>query len=319
MSATALQKIELASRSRKFLAYPAAHPSRVWGVPTIPEHWQEKPLKSVAAINTDKLPETTDPDYDIEYVDIGNVSLEAGIRTTERFRFENAPSRARRKVRHGDTIVSTVRTYLKAVAQVVAPPDNLIVSTGFAVLRANPSFDTGFLYRLAQSEPLVERIMAHSVGVSYPAINASDIGKFAIPIPPVDEQKAIAKFLDYETSRIDGLIAKKERLIELLREERQAIISRAVTKGLDPKAPMKPSGIDWLGNVPAHWTIRAFRYSARITNGQVDPEKAQYRDLPLIAPNHIESGTGRLLNYDSAAEQAAESGKYLFRAGERAL
>jgi type I restriction enzyme S subunit len=111
------------------------------------------------------------------------------------------------------------------------------------------------------------------------------------------------------------LIARKERLIERLKEKRQTIISRATTKGLGPSAPMKPSGIDWLGDVPKHWKIRAFRYSARIANGQVDPEQPEYCDLPLIAPNHIESGTGRLLDYDSAADQAAESGKYLFEPG----
>jgi type I restriction enzyme S subunit len=300
MSTTALQEIHVAPPTRKFRPYSAHRSSRVWGIPALPEHWQEKPLQRVASINTDKLSEATDPDYEIEYVDIGNVNLEAGITS---------------RVRHGDTIVSTVRTYLKAVAQVVNPPENLIVSTGFAVIRATQSLNPGFLYRLAQSEPLVERIMAHSVGVSYPAINASDIGKFAIPIPPPDEQQAIAAFLDRETARIDELIARKERLIERLKEKRQTIISRATTKGLGPSAPMKPSGIDWLGDVPKHWKIRAFRYSARIANGQVDPEQPEYCDLPLIAPNHIESGTGRLLDYDSAADQAAESGKYLFEPG----
>jgi type I restriction enzyme S subunit len=315
MNRALLESTAVSTAKRKFHPYAIYRRSEVWGIPAIPDHWQEKPLKCVVAINSDKLPETTDPDYEIEYVDIGNVNLEAGITSTERYRFENAPSRARRRVRHGDTIVSTVRTYLKAVAQIVNPPDNLTVSTGFAVLRAKPPLDPGFLYRLAQSEPLVERIMAHSVGVSYPAINASEIGRFTIPLPPLDEQRAIAAFLDRETAKIDELIAKKQRLIELLKEKRQAVISRAVTKGLDPTAPMKPSGIDWLGDVPAHWKIRSFRYSARIANGQVDPEQPEYRDLPLIAPNHIESGTGRLLSYDTAAEQAAESGKYLFEPG----
>jgi type I restriction enzyme S subunit len=148
-----------------------------------------------------------------------------------------------------------------------------------------------------------------------PHLTGEKLRVYRLPFPPLAEQQAIAAFLDRETARIDGLIEKKRRLIELLRVKRQAVISRAATKGLDPNAPTKPSGIDWLGDVPQHWTVRAFRYSARITNGQVDPEQPEYCDLPLIAPNHIESGTGRLLDYESAAEQSAESGKYLFEAG----
>ena len=74
-----------------------------------------------------------------------------------------------------------------------------------------------------------------------------------LPVPPVDEQSAIAAFLDRETAKIDALVAEQERLIELLKEKRQAVISHAVTKGLDPNAPMKDSGVEWLGEVPEHW------------------------------------------------------------------
>lgn len=175
--------------------------------------------------------------------------------------------------------------------------------------------EPAFLHYALVSDKLQSMIFASENGISREGLNFRQIGNFDIPNPPLDEQRAIGTFLDRETARIDPLIAKKQRLIELLKEQRQAVISRAVTKGRDPSAPMKPSGIDWLGDVPQHWTVRAFRYSARIANGQVDPERPEYCDLPLIAPNHIESGTGRLLTYDSAAEQAAESGKYLFETG----
>jgi type I restriction enzyme S subunit len=120
----------------------------VWGVRRIPVHWTEKPLKHIVSINSDKLPDSTDPDFELEYVDIGNVSLTDGITSTERLRFETAPSRARRRVRHGDTIVSTVRTYLKAVAHIIEPPANLVVSTGYAVLRAKSALFHEYLYRL---------------------------------------------------------------------------------------------------------------------------------------------------------------------------
>ena len=77
-----------------------------------------------------------------------------------------------------------------------------------------------------------------------------------MPLPPLDTQRRIARFLDEKTARIDGLIEKKRMLLDRLAEKRQALITRAVTKGLNPDAPMKPSGIDWLGDIPAHWEVR---------------------------------------------------------------
>lgn len=99
------------------------------------------------------------------------------------------------------------------------------------------------------------------------------LGQYALdnlelPWPPEDEQLGISAFLDRETARLDALIAEQQRLIELLTEKRQAVISHAVTKGLNPDAPMKPSGVEWLGNVPAHWEVlRVKTVSSRTTSG----------------------------------------------------
>ena len=88
-----------------------------------------------------------------------------------------------------------------------------------------------------------------------------------VPLPPLDEQRAIAAFLDYETARINALIAKKQRLIELLREKRTAFVSNAITKGLNPSARMKRSGFDWLGDVPAHWQMRRIGFTVTFHGG----------------------------------------------------
>ena len=82
---------------------------------------------------------------------------------------------------------------------------------------------------------------------------------YELAAPPEPEQRAIAAFLDRETARIDALVAKKERLIELLQEKRTALITRAVTKGLDPNVPMKDSGVEWLGEIPAHWALMVLK------------------------------------------------------------
>ncbi len=272
--------------------YPEARPSKVWGLETLPGHWREKPLKYVAGINTDKLSDDTDPDYEIGYVDIGNVTLIEGITSTERFRFEAAPSRARRLVRDGDTIVSTVRTYLKAVAHIKEPPVNLVVSTGFAVIRPGPQLDRGYLYRLAQCEAFVERIMAHSVGVSYPGINASEIGTFTVPLPPLDEQRAIARFLDHETAKIDELIATKLDLVQKLEAKRGAEIRRAFTSGIEAGVRRKDSGIDWLGEIPAHWELIRIGYLANFRGGCTpSKDKPAYwnGDLPWVTPKDMKA------------------------------
>lgn len=249
----------------------------------VPSHWDEKPLKHVVAINTEKLGDSTDADIELEYVDIGNVTLTEGITSTERLRFEVAPSRARRIAREGDTIVSTVRTYLKAVAYISDPPPNLIVSTGFAVLRPSNALCPRYLYRLAQSEAFVQAIVAHSVGVSYPAINPTDVGALYIPLPPLPEQREIAAWLDDRTRRIDELVAAKRRLIELLAEQRTAVITRAVTKGLNPDAPMKPTGIDWLGKVPKHWKVKPLKYAVTFQRGHDLPTEERIEgDVPVV-------------------------------------
>jgi type I restriction enzyme, S subunit len=103
--------------------------------------------------------------------------------------------------------------------------------------------------------------------VSYPAIDASTMSTFPIAFPSVAEQRAIAAFLDREAAKIDALVAKNERVIELLQEKRAAIVSGAVTKGLDPSAPMKDSGVEWLGMVPAHWDVKKIKRLCLVRRG----------------------------------------------------
>jgi type I restriction enzyme S subunit len=250
-----------------FPRYPKYKASGVEWLGEVPEHWEVKRIKDAASHNDDVLDETTPSDASFAYVDISGVEAGRGIVTTERVTFGTAPSRARRLVRDGDVIVSTVRTYLRAVARVQQPPRDLLVSTGFAVLRPRDGLDPEFLGFAAESSLFVDEVIARSTGVSYPAINASELVRVPLLLPPLAEQRAIAAFLDRETKKIDELVAEQERLIELLKEKRQAVISHAVTKGLDPAAPMKPSGVEWLGDVPAHWEVVPIGHRGRLQNG----------------------------------------------------
>ncbi|MDZ4722073.1 MAG: restriction endonuclease subunit S [Roseiflexaceae bacterium] len=200
----------------------------------LPSDWKCMPLKYLVTINQQTLAENTQENFRIKYIDIGNVDSDGEIIATEELEFGTAPSRARRVVQVGDVLVSTVRTYLKAIAFCHYKESTLICSTGFAVLTPLSNVDPKFLFYWIRSTYCIDEIVARSSGVSYPAINASEIGNLPFPILNKAQQRRIAAFLDGKTAEIDDLVALKERQVALLMKKRQALISHAVTKGLDP-------------------------------------------------------------------------------------
>ncbi|WP_330110335.1 restriction endonuclease subunit S [Methylophaga thalassica] len=275
----------------------------------IPQNWCAERIKFCVTYNDESLADTTDPDFEITYVDISSVHLIKGITNTEIMPFSKAPSRARRKVKHGDTIVSTVRTYLKAIAPIKDPVDNLVVSTGFAVLRPTEKVSSRYLSYFFQSQDFVDAVGANSVGVSYPAINPSSLVCIPCTYPKSnDEQTQIAKFLDYKTAQIDRLIEKKKVLIEKLNEQRIAMITQAVTKGLNPDAPMKDSEVDWLGEVPEHWEVQRLKFCSSYNDESLpdttDPDfELNYVDISSV--NHVDGITHfDAMTFDKAPSRA---------------
>ncbi|MGJ0514896.1 MAG: restriction endonuclease subunit S [Methylomicrobium sp.] len=220
----------------------------------IPEHWEIKRLKYVVHINRETLPETTPAIFEMKYVDIGSVSYEKGIEKTEDFMFKTSPSRARRLAREGDTIISTVRTYLRAIDYIDEYKNKFVYSTGFAVLsqkHINPKFLTSFVW----SNAFTNQVEDESKGISYPAINSTDLSNLFFVEPPLFEQTAIAAFLDRKTAQIDQAVAIKEKQIALLKERKQILIQNAVTQGFNPDSPMRDSGAEWVGKIPKHWEM----------------------------------------------------------------
>jgi type I restriction enzyme, S subunit len=141
-----------------------------------------------------------------------------------------------------------------------------------------------------------------------------------VPVPPIDEQRAIADFLDRETNRIDDLVAKKHRLIELLQEKRTALISHAVIKGLDPDVPMRDSGVDWLGRIPRYWKAeRLAMFTDKITNGFVGPTRDILLDegVPYLQSLHIKANRVVFGNdYFVSPEWSRRHGKSVLRPGD---
>ena len=195
----------------------------------IPEGWKLIPLQRITNYNSQTLSEDTIDDFEFDYIDIGAVTYDKGIESFQRMLFKDSPSRARRIVQEDDIIVSTVRTYLKACAQIPNHDTPIIVSTGFLTLRAKNNIDNRFLKYAIISDSFVSEVEACSVGISYPAINATDAIKMKIAVPPHCEQIRIADYLDAKCAEIDVLIEANEKTINQLKEYRQSVIFEAVT------------------------------------------------------------------------------------------
>lgn len=274
-------------------------------------------LKYYTTYNDEVISESTNPDHVINYVEIGDVNEVEGITKSTELTFEKAPSRARRIAKSGDTIISTVRTYLKAIAFVDDASDNLVVSTGFAVFRPKRGIiNDRFLGYLLRSKSLIEKVVAESVGVSYPAISPSKIADFQVSLPPLPTQQKIATYLDERTTRIDALITAKENLLDLLAERRAALIIRAVTRGLDENVELKPSGVEWLGEIPVGWEVKRLRhlglvplkYGANEPASENDENDTRYiRITDITEDGSLKPETRRSLPFEKAKDYLMEN------------
>lgn len=214
--------------------------------------------------------ETISPNFsgDILYVDISSVSQEKGIVKKTIMKSSEAPSRAKKVVRHNDVIISNVRTYLKSIALVEKPEGNLIVSTGFSVLKPKSHCNPLFLSYLLKNDFFHNQVMKKSKGVSYPAINTGDLLDIECSIDFKNQDK-IVYFLDAACSKIDNEVALLKQKSILLDEYKNALIYETVTKGLDKNAEIKDSGVEWIGEIPKHWSVNRLKDKLNIQKGAI--------------------------------------------------
>jgi type I restriction enzyme S subunit len=209
-------------------------PSGVEWIGDIPEHWEVAPLKHLASINARVLSESTDQNYMFKYFDISSVGTGCLSGEPETLRFGQAPSRARRILKKGDTILSTVRTYLKAVYYVSDEIEDWIASTGFAALTPKKAIHPPFLGLVIQSDNFINRVIRESIGVAYPAIAETKLGTLHLAYPEsIEEQQGILDHIADSSKAIDLAIIRAQREIELMREYRTRLISDVVTGQVD--------------------------------------------------------------------------------------
>lgn len=283
-------------------------------LPSLPQGWLSVPAKHAVSLNPEVLPENTPEETALSYVDIA--ALEGGDAVAslspKELTFGAAPSRARRVLRAGDTILSTVRTYLKAVANFPEAPDGLVASTGFAVLRPIGRLHPRYAYWAALSEPFIENVVAHSEGVSYPAINPSVLGSLHMPMPPRLDQERIANFLDEQTARIDALIAEKERLERVLKESIWDEVTRAVTLGLS-RTGMRQTGIDWCPEVPSHWDVLLLRRLFQQTEYGISDSLGPEGPIAVLRMGNLRDGRVEMTDLKYVDEAPTE---LLLRSGD---
>ena len=231
----------------------------------IPAHWNIIPIHAVT-LATGKHDPSREPDREFRYIDVSRICSDVHeITEYEQLAGRDAPTRARNVVYEGDTIFATIRPYLRNIAPIPIDLHDSICSTGYCVLRAKRTkVNPHYLFFSCISAGFVASVVAHQKGANYPAVSDHVVQRQVISLPPLAEQRAIAAYLDRQTARIDALTAKTQQLNALLSEKRVALISQAVTRGLDPAAPLKDSGVEWLGEIPAHWDVKLMRKISKV-------------------------------------------------------
>ena len=273
----------------------------------IPAHWEAKRLKSLVKNVTSKAPSLEKKDT---YIALENIQSWTGRVSPSQY--EGAPDNQVKHFQSGDILFGKLRPYLAKVAR---PQQNGICSSELLVLRPMTGLCGPFLEQRFLSKDVIDLIDSSTFGAKMPRAEWEFIGKTRIAFPPdIEEQKTIATFLDRETEKIDTLIEKQEQLIDLLKERRTALISHAVTKGLNPDVPMKDSGIEWLGEIPAHWEAK--RLKSLVKNVTSKAPSLEKKDT-YIALENIQSWTGRVSpsQYEGAPDNQVkhfQSGDILF-------
>ncbi len=208
--------------------YPSYKDSGLGWIGEIPIDWKVKPLKYICEYNQNSLGNNTESNYELNYLEISDVDSFGNIQEPTHFQFSKSPSRCRRIVQQNDTIISTVRTYLKSIGFIENEVSDLICSTGFCVLSPNDEVVSKFIFYLVRSKWFVSEVISKSEGISYPAIQPEKLVSIKVVLPDLSKQKKIVSFLDHKTQKIDELIKKTEKKIELLKEIRLALVDNVI-------------------------------------------------------------------------------------------
>lgn len=277
-----------------FPRYPSYKDSGVEWLGVVPEHWEVTALKRGFNVTLGKMlqPESSSPDDELlPYLRAANIKW-GGVDTTDiKQMWVSKRDRAQLCLVKGDLLVSEGGDVGRSCLW-EAELDDCYFQNSVNRVRARDGNSNRYLYywmSTIKDKGYIDVVCNKSTIAHF---TAEKVAAVPVPLPTLPEQTQIAAFLDRETAKIDELVAEQQRLMELLKEKRQAVISHAVTKGLNPDAPMKPSGIEWLGDVPAHWVVVQFKQFVDIQNGSDHKHIEEAEGYPVL-------GSGGVFTYAS--------------------
>lgn len=278
-----------------FPRYPKYKDSGVEWLGNVPEHWSVKRLRFVAELNPSKSEiANLDPETTVSFLPMDSIGDDGTLSLDKEKTISDLES-GYTYFRDGDVAVAKITPcYENGKGALMRGLKNGIGfgTTELIVARPKSTEITGtylhYLFKSPDFRDLGESRMYGAGGQK--RVPDAFVRNFANAFPPLSEQALIVAFLDRETSKIDMLVAEQKRLMELLKEKRQAVISNAVTKGLKPDVPMKSSGIKWLGDLPAHWEVSRIKRIATIRYGIGEPPKYHDDGTPLIRATNIHAG-----------------------------
>ena len=251
-----------------FPRYPEYKDSGQDWLGTIPSHWTVMPLAKIALgpgslfIDGDWVESKDLADDGIRYITTGNVGegryKEQGSGYISQAKFDELRCT---EVLPGDVLISRLNLPIGRACVVPDLGERIITSVDNVITRPDSGYSRAYLAYMLSSASHFANMEILARGTTMQRISRSTLGQVRFAFP-TEEQTTIATFLDRETAKIDALVAEQEKLIGLLQEKRQAVISHAVTKGLDPNVPMKDSGVEWLGEVPGHWEPKRLKFLA---------------------------------------------------------
>jgi type I restriction enzyme S subunit len=307
----------------KYQAYPTYKDSGVEWLGEVPVDWNGSPIKLLVKTRKGVAFKSTDfSDKGIRVVKASDIK-ELTIRSSDVYLskiFKDTYPKA--VLSEGDIVISTVGSNPdvknSAVGQIGIVPsklDGTLLNQNTVVFDPDINKISKFYFSyVLQMTGYRDHLDLHAHGTAnQSSLSISDMLEFRTPLPSVIEQQQIANFLDHETAKIDTLIDKQQQLITLLKEKRQAVISHAVTKGLNPNAPMRDSGVEWLGEVPAHWDVCMIKHKClEITDGaHVSPE-TEGGERYFVSITDIKKG---VINFNDALLTTPESYGYLVKTG----
>ncbi|MGQ8975282.1 restriction endonuclease subunit S [Acinetobacter schindleri] len=271
----------------QFKQYPSYKPSGVEWLGDVPEHWQQKPIWSLFK----RIKRTNFPTERLlsVYRDYGVIPKDSRDDNHNRASEDLTPYQL---VCANDLVINKMKAWQGSIA---ISELRGIVSPAYYIYQPKAEYHSKYIHFLIRSAYYIQSYKNYSKGIR---VNQWDLEHEAFThidllLPSLEEQQKIVAFLNTETARIDTLIAKQEKLIELLEEQRKSIISHAVTKGLNPNAPMKDSGVEWLGNVPEHWTVLKNRHIFNFSKGlSITKENLQESGIPCVSYGEVHSKFG---------------------------